>query len=99
MKAFLLKQKSQCSSCLLKSKKQELKNYIPISFRPASGKIFERLLYNSMFRFFTTKRLIFHNQSGFKPGEKGTKQLLSITHDICKSFDDGQEVCLTFSTS
>ena len=33
--------------------KQELKNYHPISLLPVSGKIFERLLYDSMFKFFT----------------------------------------------
>ena len=34
-----------------KNNKQELKNYRPISLLPVSGKIFERLLYNSMFKF------------------------------------------------
>ena len=35
-----------------KNNKQELKNYRPISLLPVSGKIFERLLYNSMFKVF-----------------------------------------------
>ena len=32
------------------------------------------------------------NQSGFKPGDSCTNQLLSITHEIYKSFDNGFEV-------
>ena len=32
------------------------------------------------------------NQPGFKPGDSCINQLLSITHNIYKSFDDGYEV-------
>ena len=45
-----------------------------------------------MFGFFLNKGLISANQSGFKPGDSCINQLLSITHNICKSFDDGYEV-------
>ena len=41
-----------------KNNKQDLKNYRPISLLPVSGKIFERLLYDSMFKFFTENNLI-----------------------------------------
>ena len=45
-----------------------------------------------MFGFFLDKDLISANQSGFKPGDSCINQLLSITHNIYKSFDDGYEV-------
>ena len=45
-----------------------------------------------MFSFFLDKGLISANQSGFKPGDSCINQLLSITHNIYKSFDDGYEV-------
>ena len=35
--------------------------------------------------------MISSNQSGFKPGDSCIKQLLSITHEIYKSFDNGFE--------
>ena len=38
--------------------KQILKNYLPISLLPITGKIFERLLYDRMFEFFTENNLI-----------------------------------------
>ena len=44
-----------------------------------------------MFKFFTFNNLISPNQSGFKPGDSCINQLLSISHKIYKSFDDGLE--------
>ena len=75
-----------------KGDKQTLKNYRPVSLLPICSKIFERLIYNEMFGFFLDKGLISANQSGFKPGDSCINQLLSITHNIYKSFDDGYEV-------
>ena len=45
-----------------------------------------------MFEFFIENELISSNQSGFKPGDSCINQLLAITHEIYKSFDDGFEV-------
>ena len=45
-----------------------------------------------MFECFIQDNLITPNQSGFKAGDSCIKQLTSITHEICKSFDDGCEV-------
>ena len=75
-----------------KGDKQTIKNYRPISLLPICGKIFERLLFNEMFKFFIENDLISPNQSGFRPGDSCINQLLSITHDIYKSFDNGFEV-------
>ena len=49
-----------------------------------------------MFRFFLENKLITPHQSGFKPGDSCINQLLSITHEIYKSFDDGLEVRSVF---
>ena len=75
-----------------KSDKQILKNYRSVSLLPIYGKVFERLLYKSLFEYFIEKDLISPNQSGFKPGDSYTNQLISITHEIYQSFDDGFEV-------
>ena len=79
-----------------KGDKQTLKNYRPVSLLPICGKTFERLIFNEMFRFFLDHKLISTNQSGFKPGDSCINQLLSITHEIYKSFDDGLEVSCVF---
>ena len=69
--------------------KQTLKNYRPVSFFPIHSKMFERL---EIFGFFLNRGLISANQSGFKQGGSSINQLLSITHNIYKSFDNGYEV-------
>ena len=72
-----------------KNDKHLLKNYQPISLLPICGKFLERILHNSMFEFFIQNNLIIPNQSGFKRDDSYINQLISITHKIFKSFDDG----------
>ena len=62
--------------------KQCLKNYRPISLLPICSKIFERLIYNELFTFFTDNNLISPNESGFRPGDSCVNQLIAITHEI-----------------
>ena len=45
-----------------------------------------------MFTFSTANNLISPNQSGFRPGDSCINQLLAITYEIYKSFDEGCEV-------
>ena len=75
-----------------KGDKQILKNYRPISLLPVCGKIFEKLIFNEMFKYFIENDLISPDQSGFKPGDSCINQLLFLTHDIYKSSDCGYEV-------
>ena len=79
-----------------KGDKQILKNYRPVSLLPICGKIFERLIFNELFNFLLENNLISPNQSGFKPGDSCINQLLSITHEIYNSFDEGLEVRSVF---
>ena len=98
-------EKSKCSSGAQKWK-QSLKNYRPISLLRICGKIFELLIYNKMFEYFIENDLISYNQSGFnvisynqsgfKPGDSYINQLLSITNEIYKSFDEGYETSGVF---
>ena len=45
-----------------------------------------------MFTFFTKNNLISPNPSGLRPGDSCVNQLLVITHELYKSFDEGLEV-------
>ena len=49
-----------------------------------------------MFGFFLENKLITPHKSGFKPGDSCINQLLSIAHEIYKSFDDGFELRIVF---
>ena len=79
-----------------KGDKQILKNYRPVSLLPICGKIFERLIFNELFNFLLENNLILLNQSDFNSGGSCIDQLLSITHKIYNSFDEGLEVRSVF---
>ena len=79
-----------------KGDKQILKNYRPVSLLPICGKIFERLVFNELLNFLLENNLTSLNQSGFKPGDSCINQLLSVTHKISNSFDEGLEVTSVF---
>ena len=46
-----------------------LKNYRPISLLPIFGKIFERVIYNSLLNDFQSNKLFTSSQSSFLPGD------------------------------
>ena len=75
-----------------KDYKQTLKNYKLTALLPIGAKVFERIIYNISFEYLIENNLITDNQCSFKPGDSCINQLLSITHDIYKSFNDGFEV-------
>mgnify|MGYP001793799177 FL=1 len=75
-----------------KGDKQLINIYRPISLLPMCDKIFERLIYNEIFKFFESNRLIVPNQSGFRPNDSCINQLLSITHEIYAAFDSNQSL-------
>ena len=67
--------------------KQIINNYRPVSLLPIFGKIFERILFNSLFNYIQENNLLCEHQSGFRPNDSCVYQLLSTVHDIYASFD------------
>ena len=70
-----------------KEEKKLLKNYRPISLLPIFRKIFERVIYNSLFNHFVSSKLFTPSQSGFLPGDSCIAQLLLTIHEIQTSSD------------
>ena len=70
-----------------KSDQQLIENYRPVSLLPICGKIFELLIFNSLFNYFIENNLLSPHQSGFIPGDSCVQQLISITHEIYNAFD------------
>ena len=75
-----------------KDDKQLIKNYSPISLLPICGKIFEKIIFNNLYNYLNTNNLITKNQSGFRPGDSTTNQLLYLVNEIHKAFDDPKSV-------
>ena len=69
-----------------------VKNYRPISLLPIFGKMFERVMYNSLFNYSQSNRLFTPSKSGFLPGDSRIAQLLSIIHEIHTAFDENPTV-------
>ena len=91
--AFFPSEWKKCNivTCFGKADKQNLRNYLPVSTEN-----FLKNSFNEMFHFFLANNILAPNQSGFKPGDSCINQLLSITHEIYSSFDDGFEFRTVF---
>ena len=70
-----------------KGDKQLIKNYRPLSLLPICGKVFEKLIFNHLYSYLHTNNLITKNQSGFRPGDSTTNQLLYVIDEIHQAFD------------
>ena len=70
-----------------KGDKDNINNYRPISVLPLFGKLFEKLIYNALYKYLEDNHILDANQSGFRTGDSCINQLLSITHNIFQSFD------------
>ena len=71
-------------------------NYRPISLLPLFGKIFENTLFLKMCNHFTSNNLITKNQSGFRPNDSVTNQLICLVDSIHSSLDINLDVRSVF---
>ena len=67
--------------------KQLITNYQLVSFLHICEYVFEKIIFNSLFVLLNSNNLLNSNQSGLRPGDSCVHQLISITHDIYKTFD------------
>ena len=73
-----------------KKDKQIVSNYRPISLLPIFAKVFERIVFKNMYNYLVSNNQITKHQSGFRPGDSCTNQLLSLIHEIHLAFDDNR---------
>ena len=79
-----------------KNDRQIKSNYRPISLLPLCGKILEKIIFDQVYAFLDENRLISTMQSGFRPGDSCIYQLISITSDIYKNFENQDETRAVF---
>jgi len=70
-----------------KGDKQLIENYRPISLLPICGKVLEKIIFNRLYNFLHANSLLTENQSGFRPGDSTTNQLLYFIDEIHQAFD------------
>ena len=85
-------EESQCSSFTQKKQQAIIKELQTDLIAADLWKSFEKIIYNNIFEYLATNKLILTNQSGFKPGDSCKNQLLSITHETYHLLDNGLEV-------
>ena len=67
---------------------QIINNYSPVSLLPIHRKIFERIIFNSLYEHHEVSKLLSAHQSGFRYNDSCVNRLLSIIHYLCKAFND-----------
>ena len=89
-------EKANVTPIFKKKDKNLVTNYRPISLLPLCGKIFEKIIYDNLYSYIYKNNFITDKQSGYKRGDSTVKQLLSITNEIHKTFDEGKELRAVF---
>lgn len=64
-------------------------NYRPVSILPVFSKVFERIVYNQMYKYLMDHNLIFENQSGFRSRYSTDTALTSLADRIKQNTDNG----------
>ena len=65
----------------------DLSNYRPISVLPCFSKIFERLMYNQLYRHISNSKILYPKLFGFQKGHSTDHALLQLGGQIYKSFE------------
>ena len=71
-----------------KGDKQLIRNYRPISLLPICSKIFEKIISKNLYSYLNANNLLTKNQSGFRPGDSTTNQLLYLVKEIHQAFEN-----------
>ena len=75
-----------------KDNKECIENYRPVSILPIFGKIFEKIIYNRLYAFFTSKGILHDDQFGFRKGHSTSHALHKSVDSITKSLANGRHV-------
>ena len=84
---FVISGKNQtCVLFMKKGDKQTINNHWTVSLLPVCGKIFERLIFNSFYKYLEDNKLVSVHQSGFWSRDSCVNQFFSILHNLNKAF-------------
>ena len=74
----------------------ELSNYWPTSLLPVGSKILESVVKDQVYSHVNNLNLLYHWQSGFRPGHSTTTTLLHVTNECFRALDNGLFVGVVF---
>ena len=64
-----------------------ISNYRPISVLPCFSKILERIMYNRLYKYLTTEKLLYSKQFGFQTGLSTEHAIVKLVDQIYESFE------------
>ena len=67
---------------------ERFENYRPISILPAFSKLFEKVVYNRIYRFLTDYNLLHNNQFGFRRNHSTPMALIQLANNNASSMDN-----------
>ena len=67
-----------------------LDNYRPISLLPALSKVFERVVFKQLYAYFTSKKLLYKSQYGFREDHSTELATLEFIDKISQDLDNGK---------
>ena len=73
---FQRMKESKCNSVIKKFNRHSINNYQPVPLLPISAKVFEKVIFNSLFKYSDCINLLNNNQPGFRPCGSSVHQLL-----------------------
>ena len=79
-----------------KGSQVNLDNYRPISLLSNINKIFEKLMYDRVYKFLMTHNRFFEKQFGFRDKHSTSHALTSLTEQIRQALDNNKLVCGVF---
>ena len=72
-----------------------ISNYRPISVLPCFSKILERIMYNRLYKYLTTEKLLYSKQFGFQAGLSTEHAIVKLVNQIYESFEkDHYTLCV-----
>ena len=67
-----------------------LDNYRPISLLPVLSKVFEKVVYNQVYEYFTLHKLFYKSQYGFRKGHSTELACLELLDRVFEQLDEGK---------
>jgi hypothetical protein len=71
-------------------------NYRPISVLSCFSKLLEKLMYNSLYNYVETKKILSKHQYGFRRNRSTEHAILELTDKISKAMDEGKYTMAIF---
>ena len=79
-----------------KGSSSDVNNYQPINLLSCVSKVFEKIVFDRIYKHITKHSLITENQSGYRPGHNTQMQLVHLTHNLYQTLDKGLDLTAIF---